>query len=244
MAKTLNLFLSFAFCFIFYSVSWAESIINIPVRFHIVTDLEIKKDRLSLDTWITERDIKTSVLPEINRIWASANIQFSLDSIITSPYLKVPDQHSIKQFIANAHRNEDGESDPERIKQLSKLINFQHENANSLNIFFVPYLGEASQGNAKRKLQRAFIAQWTDKPSKGKRAPERFQLIEHGSFKEGSLSRTTAHEIGHLLGLKHPDKKTQTSFNLLMGGKNAGYSFTEEEIKQARKNAKKLSSNH
>ena len=217
---------------------------NIPltVRFHVVTKLEIPKGTHHLKSWISEDELKNKVLPEVNRIWKAANISFNLDKVVFTPSLNPADKKQITGYIANAERDDEGKADPERIKLLSNLINFDNENSDAINIYFVPYLGEASQGHAKRKLKRVFIGQWTDKQSKGKSAPERFKLVEKGPFKEGSVARTVAHEIGHILNLKHPEKEKQTQFNLLMGGKKAGYELTKKEIEQARRKATRLNS--
>ena len=220
----------------------ADAHIPLTVRFHVVTKLEIPKGSHYLKSWISEEDLKSKVLPEVNRIWKTANISFNLDKVVFTPSLNPSDKRQITGYIANAERDDDGKADPERITLLSKLINFEDENPNAINIYFVPYLGEASQGHAKRKFKRAFIAQWTDKSSKGKKAPEQFKLVEKGPFKEGSIARTVAHEIGHILNLKHPDKDKQTQFNLLMGGKKAGYELTKKEIEQARRKASRLNS--
>lgn len=237
-----NVLCSILVCLIVSHSSFAaDKEIRLPIRFHIVTDMEIRKGSQTLKTWISDEDIKSAVLPEINRIWKTANISFILDSIEVKKSLKPTNKKQITGYLANADRDENGKSDPERIKLLSQLISFEQENPKGLNIYFVPYLGETSQGHAKRSLRRAFVGQWTDKASKGKHAPERFKLVEKGTFKEGSIARTVAHEIGHLLNLKHPDKTKQTEFNLLMGGKKAGYSLTKKEIKRARKKAKELS---
>jgi hypothetical protein len=238
------LLFSFIFSFtLLTSLTSQANETNIPLtlRFHVVTKLDIPKDSHKLKSWITEDDIKNKVLPEVNRIWKTANISFNLDSVLFTPSLHPSNKKQITGYIANAKRDEDGKADPERIELLSNLINFENENPNAINIYFVPYLGEASQGHAKRKIKRAFIGQWTDKPSKGKNAPERFKLVENGVFKEGSIGRTVAHEIGHILGLKHPEKTTQTQINLLMGGKKAGYSLTKKDVEKARQRAKKIS---
>ncbi len=231
------LFLISIFC---SSLTAEENIIKVPLTFHIINDLKIPKGSVPLKSWLSEEDLKVHVLPEINRIWKPANIEFVLDQVKQSSALNPSNKQQITGYIANAVRDESGNSDPQRIELLSQLIDFSHENPHTLNIYFVPYLGEASQGHAKRKLKRAFIGQWSDKESKGKYLPERFQLIEKGTFRSGSMARTVAHEIGHLLGLAHPDKQNQKEFNQLMGGKKPGYTLGKEDIKRARKHAQKL----
>jgi hypothetical protein len=217
-----------------------EKTLSIPLNFFIITQLSIPKGSYHLTSWLQEDQIRKIILPEINRIWKPANIEFFANIVLTRAALNPDSKKDIIDYLANAQRDDTGKSDPHRIKLLSELIDFQDEIPKSLNIYLVPYLGEASQGHAKRKLKRAFITQWTDKPSKGQRNPERFKLVEKGNFMEGSMARTIAHEIGHLLKLEHPDKQSQTVFNRLMGGKNPGYDLTQEEIKLARKYALKL----
>jgi len=214
--------------------------IELTLNFQIITQLSIPKGSYHLTTWISKDDIRKTVLPEINRIWKPANIEFVEGMILTRPALNPADRKQMTDYIANATRDENGKADPDRIQYLSELIDFTEETSRSLNVYFVPYLGETSQGHAQRKLKRAFIGQWTDKASRGESKPERFKLVEHGAFKDGSIARTVAHEIGHLLKLQHPDKHEQTVFNRLMGGKNPGYTLTAEEIKRARKQAKKI----
>lgn len=217
-----------------------EKVIRVPLNFFIITELSIPKDSYHLTSWIQEGQIRKTVLPEINRIWKPANIEFYDKMILVRAAIDAPNKKQITDYLASAIRDESGKSDPERITRLSEIINFKEETEKTLNIYLVPYLGEASQGHAQPKLRRAFITQWTDKPSKGALIPERFQLVESGEFKEGSLARTIAHEIGHLLKLPHPEKEEQSIFQRLMGGKKPGYLLTADEIERARKQAYKL----
>ena len=217
-----------------------QKLISVPLNFFIITELSIPKDTYHLTSWIQEGQIRKTVLPEINRIWKQANIEFYDKMILVRSAKNLSKKKEISEYLANAARDEYGKSDPERITKLSELIDFSEETAKTLNIYLVPYLGEASQGHAQRKLRRAFIAQWTDKPSKGELKPERFQLREQGEFKDGSLARTIAHEIGHLLKLSHPEKEEQTVFHRLMGGKQPGYQLTADEVERARRQAIKL----
>lgn len=217
-----------------------ERVIRVPLNFFIITELSIPKDSYHLTSWIQDSQVRKIILPEINRIWKPANIEFYDKLILVRSAINSPKKKEISDFLASAERDESGNSDPERITKLSDIIDFKEETEKTLNIYLVPYLGEASQGHAQRKIRRAFIAQWTDKPSKGTLKPERFQLVEEGEFKEGSLARTIAHEIGHLLKLSHPEKEEQVVFNRLMGGKQPGYQLTSDEIERARKQALKL----
>lgn len=215
----------------------SEPTITVPLRFHIVADLTMHKNGQEMNSWVGEHDIKLAILPEVNRIWQQAGIAFSIEKILKAPALNPPHKKRLIDYVVDAKRDSDGNSDAKRIKKLNKLINWEEHNPNAINIYLIPYLGETSQGNAKPNFKRIFVGQWSDKPTKGKNTPERFQLTESGVFKIGSLSRTVAHEIGHILGLKHPDKRTQKNFDLLMGGKKAGYQLTGEEIETAREQA-------
>ena len=243
MKVTLSYFLAFFTLLLLadsVAIAEADATIVVPVRFHIVLDLPMKKDHLEMMSWVTKNDIENSILPEVNRIWRPAGISFVVESILNSRALSVANQAQLIDGIVNSHRDSRGKSDPKRIKKLNKLIDWTYHNSKIINVYLVPYLGEKSQGNAKPKRKRIFVGQWSDKASKGRKPPEKFQLTEPLPFKTGSISRTIAHEIGHVLGLKHPARATQSAFDLLMGGKRAGYSLTQKEIEFARKKAAKI----
>lgn len=218
----------------------AAPAIEIPVRFHVADTLVMEKDGRPLDSWVTERQIRGTVVPEVNRIWRAADIRFVVEGVRSARPLNPPDRRGLIEAIAQARRNDDGESDPDRIRHLGQLIDVESGARAGVDVYLVPYLGEASQGNTKRRLRRIFVGQWTDKSSHGRHAPERFALIESGPFVRGSLSRTVAHELGHVLGLSHPDKQGNTRTGLLMGGRQPGYDLTAAQIETARQVAAQL----
>lgn len=60
----------------------AAAVYTIPVRVHLVTGTEFKEGGQSIEMWLTPEDFKKSVLPEMNRIWKPAGIQWKLESIV------------------------------------------------------------------------------------------------------------------------------------------------------------------
>lgn len=212
----------------------------VPVKFHIVTDMPMTKDGLVMDSWVSEADIKETVLPEINRIWAPAGISFKSEKISFSRSLAPDNKTDLVNYIVQAGRDSAGKSDPERIRKLNQLIDWSQHSQTAINVYLVPYLGETSQGNARRKSKRIFLGQYSDKSTRAKRPPKPAKLTEDRPFQIGSLSRTLAHEIGHILRLKHPDKKTQAEFQLLMGGKKQGYTLRRQDKETALRSAQEL----
>lgn len=218
----------------------------------IVDDLSLNKKQQIMNSWVDTQDIRNAVLPEINRIWAPAAVYFEVRYVAAIASHPHPQKTALLEAIVRSKRDASGHSDPERIRKYNKLLNYHiaetlpahgvmdYSGESVISVFLVPYLGETSQGNAKRKKRRIIVGQWTDKPSKGALPAQRLPLIEAQPMNVGSIARTMAHELGHILGLAHPDKKRQTQFGLLMGGRRAGYDLTQQEILMARQAASQL----
>ncbi len=214
-----------------------NGIIQLPLRVHIINNIVLEQKGVKMTTWISPQEFESVILPEINRIWKSARIEWSIESIIEQAAAEVPNREADIIYIQNAKRNAAGKSDPARMPKIHAFCDKPNGHPAINNLYFFPYLGQTSQGNASMGGNFAVVGVWSDKHLKGLRPPEKFLLAEKGPFKRGSIGRTCSHELGHNLGLGHPDQKTQTQFDLLMGGKNAAYDFTEEQIVSARKTA-------
>lgn len=192
-----------------------------------------------METWVSPRDFEKTILPEINRIWEPAKIQWVLESIIEQPAADIPNQGELIDYIQNSKRDSPNEKFPKRVPNIRKLSQTQNGHDVIHNLYLFPYMGLTTQGVASLGGNWAFSGVWTDKPFRGTRKPQKFQLIEKGPFKVGSIARTCSHELGHNLSLRHPDKATQKRFNRLMGGRRHGNELVPEEIEMARATAKK-----
>lgn len=214
-----------------------KKLIQLPLKVYIITDIELEQKGVKMNAWLTKNEFRDVVLPEINRIWKPAAIEWTLDSIEEQPAKKLPDREKAITYIQNAKRDQNGKSDPVRMPKIYAFCGKENKHSTFHNLYLFPYMGQTSQGNAAIKGNNAVVSLWTDKPSGGIRPPEKVLLKENGPFKIGSLARTSAHELGHNLGLLHPNKKTQTRFSRLMGGTKQGYNLVPEEIALARKTA-------
>ena len=200
----------------------------------------MSKKGVNMTMWLTPKDVERTIVPEINRIWRPARIRWAVESIVVEQAANIPNRAETIRDIANSTRDT-----PDRQEKILSLADprFRHKSIN--NLYFVPYVGQTSQGFALfgggKSVRdnpdggsRCVVCVWTDKPSSGKRPPIRFQLTERLPFRMGSIGRTCAHELGHNLLLQHPDKQTQTEFNRLMGGRRNGYRLLPGEISRAR----------
>ena len=204
-----------------------KAVRHIALRFHLVSDMAMEKRGIIMAPWITPEMITRTVLPEVNRIWSPAKIEWTL-SRVDPVTTRAEGRAEVIAYVLQAARDGEGHGDPERIKRLESILKLPQEDAQVVNLYVIPYLGGTSQGNTSPRQRRILLGEWTDKPSHGKRPPEKCLLVEAGDFQRGSFSRTVAHELGHVLGLKHPLPNTPP-LHRLMGGSNPGNVLTDEE---------------
>ena len=212
--------------------------IVIPITIHFVNDLNITKAGQRLTPWLTEKDIRETVLPEVNRIWKPAGIEWNLLAVDMAKS-DASESERVARYLEGAARGEDGGSNPELVRNLVSIIPVTDDKVKSVHVCVLPFIGSTLQGIAIPKRQVAFVGQWTDKPSQGRKAPIRCKIVEIGAFAQGSFSRTLAHELGHTLSLQHPDRAARQP-DALMGGGRPGNALSEQECDMARKAALRL----
>lgn len=212
--------------------------ITLRVRFLIPRDVVVEVRGRKLDTWITPADLREEVLPEVNRIWRQAGIRFEEESILEVPAVRRDGHADLLEEIAAGGRDERGRSDPTLLEKIRRFFPPDKLDPGSQNVLLFPYIGKTLQGNAVIGGNLAVVGLWTDKDSRGRELPHRVALREPEPFAKGSLGRTIAHELGHGLGLHHPDKDDPL-VHRLMGGRSPGYVLTPGEIEIARDEARR-----
>lgn len=225
------------------STAAADPELALPVRFHVTEGATMTVKGQAMEVWVKPADLTGPVLAEVNRIWKPANIRFVIERAQVEPLLKPADFAELLKSVENARRGENEERGSGRTANIAKLLDPTHRHPTAHNIYLLPYIGGTYQGFAQLGGTQVVVGVWTDKPSRGEKPPVRTLLVEPEPMKIGSLARTIAHELGHNLGLSHPNKSEASAIGRLMGGSKQGYGITPEEIAKARQTARKLLGN-
>ena len=213
---------------------------KLPLRVHLMGDITMTHTSgVVMDTWVTGNLFQKPLLPEINKIWSAAGIQFQIESIIDEPVIKPENYGELLEVVINAKRDKNGKADRARLGPLFEMMDPTHRSAEKetygplFHIYLFPFIGNTSQGNAMRLYgYHTVVGVWSNKHNGGG-APNKVLLTEPWErFRRGSLARTIAHEMGHVLGLSHKQCET----DCLMGGTvSNGYFLTKDQINTARK---------
>jgi len=212
----------------------ADGVIRLPLRFVILRNLPVTVKGVKLGSWVTSNHLAQVVVPELNRIWRIARIEWALESVVDQS-IGVADaaakQSDMQAILKSPATDESGEKSG-RNDLIRTFFDpaLAHPVAHTIHLF--PYHGPMGQGFAVLGGNVAYLCEWTDRPSRGTRPPQRMLLTEPPPFAIGSLGRTCAHEAGHLLKLVHA-----TEPGRLMGGPKRDYALVETEITTARETA-------
>ena len=220
-------------------LSAVETTITLPIRFHITQGAKMTVKGQVMETWVQPADLTGPVLAEVNRIWKPAGIQFVVERAQAEALLRPANFAELIQIVENSKRGEEEVAGSGRTSAIGKLLDPAQRHPSAMNVYLLPYIGATYQGYANLGGNQAVIGVWTDKASRAEKSPVKALLVEPEPMKVGSLARTIAHELGHNLGLVHPDKAEVSKVGRLMGGGKQGYALTDEEIAKARKTAQK-----
>lgn len=214
------------------------AVIELNLRIHIMKDITmLHPTGTVMESWVSPTDVTEKIIPELNAIWDQAKIKWRIESIMEEAVVKDNTYEASINYIVNCKRNAEGESDPARLPLLYHLMQPENRSKteelgkNLFHIYLFPFIGNTSQGNAMSNFDyHCVVGTWSNKHNGGG-VPEKTLLTEyHDQLIRGSLSRTAAHELGHVLHLKH----NECSANCLMSGGSDGYLLAKAQIETAR----------
>lgn len=171
----------------------SDSIIRLPVVFHILAKFEQTVDGKFLPMWLTPADVYT-VIPIVNRIWYQARIKVQIKRVNFYKEPPTADQWTALSVLERASRH-DEDPRPSHAALSTLSIRMGISDPRSLNFFFIPYIGRTRQGWGGDRTSVCGV--WTNKPSRGRELPQKVALEESG------LPWTISHELGHCLNLYH-----------------------------------------
>ena len=247
------------------SLTNGQETLNLKLYVHIMRNItmNVKGVRMSNDH-ISKETIENKVMPELNKIWDQADIAWDLievyyENVLKNGYKYIPEGYpksfeNLKLIVEKAKRDRNGKSDPRRLRPLflfmqpGNRIKPSEFGQNNFHVYLYPFIGNTSQGNSMIGRDgdsfgfHTVIGSWTNKHNKGG-IPERVKIVEDWKkwtkIKRGSLSRTFAHELGHVLGLQHKKCEGNCLMGPIIGKGKQGYKLTKKQIEIARKIAKK-----
>lgn len=177
----------------------AGPVIRLPLHYHLLRKLQVTVADKPLTTWLSPEDVQDKIMPEINRIWAQAGIEWALTLIDVVDYTTRDDD--LATYLATNTRGDIVESpvgDSPLDRAFRRLDQSIRPDPQAFHIVVLPYLAKNLQGIAQPARSIAHMSDWTDKLSGGEKPPEKTWLTGLASF-----AQVAAHELGHLLNLRH-----------------------------------------
>ena len=134
-----------------------ESLLTLPIRFHLTEGAQMNLKGQAMDMWVTPEDIELRVLPEVNRIWQSARIQFVIERCEQESLLSPPDRDALIRTVEQSKRGDEEDRNSGRIASITKLLDPAQSHPSALNVYLLPFIGSTYQGYATLGGKQAVI---------------------------------------------------------------------------------------
>ena len=130
-----------------------EGIIQLPLRVFLISNLTMNREDEEMEVWVKPADFEKKILPEINRIWKQANVEWVLESIQVQPAPDLPNREKMIESIENATRD----SSPQRVPNILRLCSAARGHSKVNNLYLFPYVGQTQQGFASQGGNKAVV---------------------------------------------------------------------------------------
>ena len=218
-----------------------NNMIILPINSYIIKNMNLTVKGKQINSWITKNNAK-EIMNNVNNLFFNKyNIHWDLKEIIE---FNVPNTANLK-FIEELTRDTTLYPNDKREKAYCSLIKKNMYSKKYNNIYFSTFNGNTRQGKAninknkhikdsdlKTHIHFTLIGTHTNKHNNGNK-PKRREIYK---INEPSLSFTVAHELAHVLGLKHLNSKIKN----IMNADTSSFEVNQEQISIMKKKAKEF----